>query len=80
MYNLQIFLFVKFSSRVVCVLAALTLAGCGGGGGGGDGRTMPEPTVPPLALLAGHGLPSGEITVAPGESQEHGHVTITCPR
>ena len=66
---------IKFS---MCVLAALTLAGCGGGGGDG---TMPGPTALPLeGDLLGHGLPPGEVTVAPGESStEHGHVRITCP-
>ena len=67
---------IKFSTRVLCVLTALTLAGCGGGGGGG---TMPEPSVLPLALPADHGLPAGEITVAPGESEEHGNVVLSCP-
>ena len=67
---------IKFSTPVLCVLAALTLAGCGGGGGGG---TMPGPTVLPLALPAGHGLSSGEITVAPGESEEHGNIVLSCP-
>ena len=67
---------IKFSTPVLCVLAVLTLAGCGGGGGGG---MMPEPTVLPLALPAGHGLPSGEITVAPGESEEHGNIVLSCP-
>ena len=40
---------------------------------------MPEPTALPLALPAGHGLPSGEITVAPGESEEHGNIILSCP-
>ncbi|MCY4572302.1 MAG: transferrin-binding protein-like solute binding protein [Gemmatimonadetes bacterium] len=32
-----------------------------------------------MALPAGHGLPSGEITVAPGESEEHGNIVLSCP-
>ena len=67
---------IKFSTPVLCVLAALTLAGCGGGSGGG---TIPGPTVLPLALPAGHGLSTGEITVAPGESEEHGNIVLSCP-
>ena len=30
-------------------------------------------------LPGGHGLAAGEITVAPGASQEHGNVVVSCP-
>ena len=31
------------------------------------------------ALPPGHGLNAGEITVAPGQSMEHGNVVVSCP-
>ena len=37
------------------------------------------PALASQMLPAGHGLVSGEITVAPGASDEHGNVVVTCP-
>ena len=40
----------------------------------------PEPTGPlPLPLPLGHGLNPGQISVAPGQSVEHGNLVVSCP-
>ena len=62
--------------------AAMALSGCGGGGG--SRASMPAPgggdaMEAALPLPSGHGVPAGEITLQPGESQEHGNVVLTCP-
>ena len=63
--------------RYLFVILCLALSACGGGSGGGTG---PEVTGPlPLPLAPGHGLTVGEITVAPGQSMEHGNVVVSCP-
>ena len=60
------------------LVLAVALSGCGGGGGGG---ALPRPVgpTPGLELPSGHGLSAGVITVAAGESEEHGNVVVTCP-
>ena len=68
--------------------AAIALSGCGGGGGirpsMPGGGTM-EPVVDgehmdvALPLPFGHGVSAGEITLRPGESEEHGNVVLACP-
>ena len=44
---------------------------------GGMPSTMPA--LATQALPPGHGLGSGEISVAPGQSREHGNVVVSCP-
>ena len=44
---------------------------------GGLPSTMPA--LATQALPPGHGLGSGEISVAPGQSKEHGNVVVSCP-
>lgn len=57
-------------------LVLLVLTACGGAGGGKG----PQATGPlPLALPPGHGLSAGDISVAAGQSMEHGNVVISCP-
>ena len=69
---------------------AVALSGCGGGGGGispmapiTGGEEMTGGGTPAARdtqeLPGGHGLAAGEITVAPGASQEHGNVVVSCP-
>ena len=59
---------IKFSTPVLCVLAALTLAGCGGGGGG---RT-PEITMPTLVSCPdGSTVPQGENCPSVAETPKH---------
>ncbi|MDE0030021.1 MAG: hypothetical protein OXU42_11545 [Deltaproteobacteria bacterium] len=37
------------------------------------------PAQQPLELPPGHGLAAGNITIAPGISEEHGNVVVSCP-
>ena len=76
----------KKSSLILVVGAsvAVALSGCGGGGGGSTSMTPITTVTPPVddvtvALPGGHGLATGEITVAPGAMQEHGNVVVSCP-
>ncbi len=57
------------------ISALLFLAACSGGGGDSPSSSLPLP----LLLPTGHGLSAGEISVAPGQSMEHGNVVISCP-
>ncbi len=62
-----------------CLL--LLLAACGDRGGSavvGPGPVEPSAGVS-LPLPSGHGLAAGEISVAPGSSDEHGNVVVSCP-
>ena len=63
--------------RYLFVILCLALSACGGGSGGGTGPEVTGPVPVPLPL--GHGLTAGEITVAPGQSKEHGNVVVSCP-
>ena len=46
----------------------------------GEGTTVTPPVDDvTVALPGGHGLATGEITVAPGAMQEHGNVVVWCP-
>lgn len=61
---------------LIIVVFCAVLAACGGGTGGGK---RPEVSGPlPLPLPPGHGLAAGEISVAAGQSMEHGNVVISC--
>ena len=44
-------------------------------------RGMPSfiPALQPQELPAGHGLTAGNFTIAPGASEEHGDVVVSCP-
>ena len=80
---------LRISSIVLSMAVAIALSGCGGGGGGpttsmsDDGSMMPPvvngETEGSFPLPSGHGLAAGEITVAPGASDEHGNVVVSCP-
>ena len=59
----------------IAISALLFLAACSGGGGDSPSSSLPLP----LLLPTGHGLSAGEISVAPGQSMEHGNVVISCP-
>lgn len=62
--------------RCFIVVLCFVLSACGGGSGG----ARPQATGPlPLPLPPGHGLGAGEISVAPGQSMEHGNVVVSCP-
>lgn len=61
-------------------IALLVLTACGGR----DESGAPSPPVVPpadvfLSLPGNHGLAAGEITLAPGTSQEQGNVVLSCP-
>ena len=61
-------------TRLASALSAvLFLAACSAGGGGP--RLIPLP----LPLPVNHGLTTGEITVQPGASDEHGNLVVSCP-
>ena len=61
-------------TRLASALSAvLFLAACSAGGGGP--RLIPLP----LPLPVNHGLTTGEITVLPGASDEHGNLVVSCP-
>ena len=79
---------LRISSIVLSMAVAIALSGCGGGGGpttsmSDDGSMMPPvvngETEGSFPLPSGHGLAAGEITVAPGASDEHGNVVVSCP-
>ena len=57
------------------ISALLFLAACSGGGGDSPSSSLPLP----LLLPTGHGLSAGDISVASGQSMEHGNVVISCP-
>ena len=68
------------SFRSVMIVASFIVALSACGGGGGTSRPSgPVVSLLPLALPAAHGLAAGEITVAAGQSEEHGDVVVSCP-
>ena len=70
-------LFASMNQVFVIIVLCAGLAACGGGTGGG---MRPEVSGPlPLPLPPGHGLSAGDISVAAGQSMEHGNVVISCP-
>ena len=69
--------YVSMNRYLITVALCAALSACGGGTSGG---MRPAATGPlPLPLPPGHGLADGEITVEPGQSMEHGNVTVSCP-
>ena len=60
---------------ISAISALLFLAACSGGGGDSPSSSLPLP----LLLPTGHGLSAGDISVAAGQSMEHGNVVISCP-
>ena len=71
--------YALLSAASVGMLVAL--AACGGGGGGPVVSPGPVPGQNPLlSLPSSHGLAAGSrITLAPGASEEHGNVVVSCP-
>ena len=63
---------------------ALAMAGCGGGGGTTQAPVEPEPMMHPVDLAgvtagAMAGAMAGELSVAAGDSGDHGNITFSCP-
>ena len=74
---MRLLLYTSVNRVLIIGILYAVLAACGGGTGDG---MRPEPPGPlPLPLPPGHGLGAGEISVAPGQSMEHGNVVISCP-
>ena len=57
----------------------LNIAADGSSYQGSGGMPSFMPALASQMLPAGHGLPSGEVTVPPGASEEHGNVVVSCP-
>ena len=67
-----------FLSLIIVGLCIVALSACGSGGAGGP-RIPVERGLVFLPLSTSHGLATGEITIAPGQSEEHGNVVVSCP-
>ena len=57
----------------------LNVAADGSSYQGSGGMPSFMPALASQMLPAGHGLPSGEVTIPPGASEEHGNVVVSCP-
>jgi hypothetical protein len=69
---------ITFYMRLICLLAALSVASCGGGGGGSDAPPPPPPPPPtPVAIIDGpNAVPEKTQVTLTGSSNLSGNATF----